>query len=101
MRLVLMGCKTREAVGILPYFSVDDCRVESVKDAQRQRDALDNSPRKESVEIDLHGIRLHLLHLKCVDEPQSQVADEEESNRLSARLGSVLFHAAYSPTRHV
>ena len=60
-----------ESIRILPYFRVDDGRVESVEDAERQSDALHDGPREEAVKIELHWIGLHFLHLKSVDKPQS------------------------------
>ena len=58
-----------ETVGILPDFSVNNGRMESVKDAQGQSHALHNGPWQKTVEIELNRIGFDFLHFKCVDEP--------------------------------
>lgn len=62
--------------GILPDFSVDHGRMKPVKDAQGQRDALDDGPRQEAVKVELDGIGFDFLHFKSVDQPQGHVGDE-------------------------
>jgi len=90
-----------ESVRVLPNLSIDDGRMETVKDAQRQCHALHDGPRQETVEVELHRIGLHFLHLERVDEPQREIGDEQEGDRLSARFAIVLFRRAHPPTRHV
>ena len=90
-----------EAVRVLPNLCVDDGRVEAVEDAQGQCHALHDGPGQEAVEIELHRIGLHFLHLERVDEPQSEVGDEQEGDGLSARFALVLFRRAHPTPRHV
>ncbi len=90
-----------ESVRVLPNLSIDDGRMETVKDAQGQCHALHDGPGQETVEVELHRIGLHFLHLERLDEPQREVGDEQECDRLSARFAIVLFRRAHPPTRHV
>ena len=79
------------SIRILPNFRVDNGRVEAIKDAERQRDALDDGPRQETIKVQLHRISFHFLHFKSVDEPQSHVGDQQESDGLPAWLLSIQF----------
>ncbi len=88
-------------VRILPNFGVDHGRMEAVKDAEGQRDALDDGPWQEAVKVELNGIGFDFLHFKSVDEPQGHVGDEQESDGLSARLLQVLLGFADAPSGDV
>ena len=90
-----------EAVRVFPNLGVNDGRMESVENAEGQRDALHDGPRQESVKIHLDGIGFHFLHFEGVDEPEGEVADEEKGDRLPAGLGTVLLCGAHATPRHV
>ena len=83
--------------------------MEAEEDAKWKRELLDDNPglvaekldlikNSSSVFIltdmdqtaDLHGRLLDLLHLKGVDDPDGEIADQEEGYDLSARLAPVL-----------
>ena len=90
-----------KTIRILPDFSVDNSRMEAVKNAERQSDALHDGPREETVKIELDWISLHFLHLKSVNQPQRHVGDQQESDDLAARFLPVLLGCVNSAAGHV
>lgn len=85
-----------------------DRAVEAEEDAEWKRELLYDNPGLVAEKLDLiknissviilildqtadlHGRLLDLLHLECVDDPDGEIADEEEGDDLSARLAPVL-----------
>jgi len=80
-------------VGILPDLGQSNRAVEAEEDAKWKRELLDDNPGLVAEKLDLHGRLLDLLHLKGVDDPDGEIADQEEGYDLSARLAPVLVRA--------
>lgn len=99
--LILIALLQPRLVAGLPNFGQRNGRMEPVENAQGQGDTLHDGPRQESVELELHRIRLHLLCLERVDDPHGHVADEEEGDHLPARLGAVVFRQVDAAARHI
>lgn len=75
--------------------------MESVEDAQWQSDPLYDGPSQESVEIELHRVGDDFLGLEGVDHPHSHIADQQESDNLSAGLATIVLGQVNPPARHV
>jgi len=88
-------------VASLPDLGQRHGAVEPVEDAQRQGDPLYNSPSEEPVEIKLHRISNNFLGLESVDHPHGHVADQQESDHLSAGLAAIVFRQVNSPARYI
>lgn len=99
-RLVVSVAQLR-LVAVLPYLSEDHRGVEPEEDAQGQGHSLDDRPRVEAEEVQLHGTVFNFLHLKGVDDPHGQVADEEEGDHLAARFLRVLVGGGNPPALSV
>lgn len=88
-------------VASLPDLGQRHGAVEPVEDAQRQGDPLHNGPSEEPVEIKLHRIGDNLLGLESVDHPHGHVANQQESDYLSAGLAAIVFRQVNSPARYI
>lgn len=60
--------------------------MESVEDRQWQCDPQNECPRGKAVHSELNGRGLEFLHFKRVHNPESEIADEQESDELTAGL---------------
>ena len=73
-------------VGIDPDIRETHGRVEPEEDDQRNADVRDDVPGHEAIEMAVQGHRLRLLDLKGVDDPQRQVAEQQEGHQRAPRL---------------
>ncbi len=68
------------SIRIFPNFRINNGGMEAIKDAERQRNALNDGPWEKAVEIELDGIGFDFLHFESVDEPKGHVGDEQEGD---------------------
>ena len=64
--------------------------MEAEEDDERDAKMRDNSPRKHPVVLGVEGHRVRLLCLKGANNPQGQVAKQQEGDQSAARLASDL-----------
>ena len=60
--------------------------MEAVEDEQRQRDSGNDAPRQKAVEGELQFLGQPVVRHKRVQQPQSDVGEEQESDDLTTRL---------------
>lgn len=75
--------------------------METMENAERQREALDNCPSQKTVEVLLDGISLDFLSLKRVDNPHGDVANQQKSDHLTAGFSAIVFGKMNSATWNV
>lgn len=73
-------------VGIDPDVRETDRRVEPEEDDKRDTDVGDDVPGHKAVELAVQGHRLRFLDLERVDDPERQVAKQQERYECTARF---------------
>ena len=87
-------------VGRFPYVGQADGRVEPVEEAERRGGVLEQRPREVAVEVDAQRVLAGLV-LQRLQQPGGQVAEEQHSDVLAARLGLARLGRVAAPAQAV
>ena len=86
-------------VCVLPDLNENHTGVKPVEDEEGQRDSRNDSPSQQAVELSLDALGDVAVGHEGVEHPEGDVGEEEESDDLSPRFGSLLSACcAHPPT---